>query len=430
MDRTHYVAVICSALGLAILTGCAARRTPGMPDATSTAQAAAPVAAGANEPTDLGDQLDVYVRVQEALAADSFDDAQAALGDLAVVADAMTAPLVRAAARADDIATMRERFKPLSEFLAAFELPLGFARAYCPMYDGGSNWVQRDGPIRNPYYGSAMLTCGVIDAAPGAHMDHTPRHGGTVFMAPDSFHHIEGVYPEAGIFRLYATDNYREPVDVITWSGRVVLEEAYDETTDEFTEIRAVDLVPSPAGEFLEAVFTEMPFPAEVTAKVIFVKDFPEERFDFIFVEYSTDESADATTAAGTAVAPTTTGAPENVPLAERIRPSIPALAADIVTGISVRDQELQELIARGAFTEIFIPALQAKELALALNERAETLPVRQRNDVRIAIRHLVRAAWLLDWYGDLGNKQQVSGAYDVFGGAVQDILQAFETVR
>ena len=77
------------------------------------------------------------------------------------------------------------------------------------MYDGGTNWVQADGPVRNPYYGAVMLTCGVIDAAPGAHMDHRPRHGGTVFMAPDSFHHIEGVYPEGGLFRLFATDNYR-----------------------------------------------------------------------------------------------------------------------------------------------------------------------------------------------------------------------------
>ena len=424
MSRTHNGGVICGVLSLALVAGCAARTTPETPASAAAPQATAPVAANTAAPSAIGGQLEVYVRAQEALAGDSFAEAKAALDEFVAVADAVTAPLARAAASADDIVMMRERFKPLSEFLAMLELPQGFARAYCPMYDGGSNWVQRDGPVRNPYYGSTMLTCGVIDAAPGAHMDHTPRHGGTVFMAPDSFHHIEGAYPEAGVFQLHATDNYREPVDMSGWSGRVVLEETYDEATDEFIEVRAVDLVPSPDGAFLEAAFTEVPFPAEVTAKVIFVEDFPEERFDFIFVEYSAEETADAP--AGAAVAPVLTGAPENVPLAERIRPSIPDSTSEIVTGIDTRNQELDALIGRGAFTEIFIPALQAKELALALHERAGTLPVRQRNDVRIAIRHLVRAAWLLDWYGDLGNKQQVGGAYDVFAGAVEDILRVY----
>ena len=28
--------------------------------------------------------------------------------------------------------------------------------------------------------------------------------------APDRFHHIEGVYPQLGVFRVYVTDNTRE----------------------------------------------------------------------------------------------------------------------------------------------------------------------------------------------------------------------------
>jgi hypothetical protein len=240
-------------------------------------------------------------------------------------------------------------------------------------------------------------------------------------MAPDSFHHIEGTYPESGVFRLYASDNYREAVDVSTWSGRVVLEEEYDENTDEFIEVRSVDLVPSPDGEFLEAVVGDLPMPVDVITKVIFIEDFPEERFDFIFSDFSAPEAADA--APATAV---TAGAPTSSPLADRIRPPIPEQTTDLVADIAARDQELKELIERGAFAEIFIPALQAKELALALGERAESLPERQRNDVRIAVRHLVRAAWLLDWYGDLGNRQQVSGAYDIFGSAATDIADIY----
>ena len=406
----------CTVAGLLVVavaaaSGCAARQS-----------ASGPAGPSAGSPAPFDVQLESYVMAQEALAADNFDDARAALESLSVMADPVTQPLVRSAAGADDIVTMRARFKPLSEYLAALDLPQGFARAYCPMYDEGSNWVQRDGPVRNPYYGSEMLTCGVVDAAPGAHMDHSPRNGGIVFMAPDSFHHIEGTYPEPGVFRLYATDNYREPVDVGTWSGRAVLEEDYDEATDEFIEVTAIELVPAPDGAFLEAVVGELDVPAEITAKVVFVEDFPEERFDFIFAEYS----AAAADAADTRTSTVMTGAPTSVPLADRIRPPIPELTSDIVSAIAGLDQELQELIGRGAFAEIFIPALQAKELALALNDRTEDLSEQEQNDVNIAVRHLVRAAWLLDWYGDLGNKQQVSGAYDVFGSAAGEIARVY----
>ena len=188
----------------------------------------------------------------------------------------------------------------------------------------------------------------------------------------------------------------------------------------------AFDLVPSPSGEFLEAVVDNLDAPAEITAKVVFIEDFPEERFDFIFAEYTAAEADAADSRSSTVM----TGAPRSVPLADRIRPPIPEATGDIVAGITTRDQELQELIGRGAFAEIFIPALQAKELALALNDRTENLSMREQNDLKIAVRHLVRAAWLLDWYGDLGNKQQVSGAYDVFGSAASEISRVYGNNR
>jgi len=230
------------------------------------------------------------------------------------------------------------------------------------------------------------------------------------------------------VFRLYATDNYREAVDVSDWSGRVVLEEDYDANTDEFIEVLAYDLVPSSGGEYLEASVGDLEAPAEITAKVLFAgmssttEDFPEERFDFIFAEYTSPTAVDASPAPSTVM----TGAPSSVALADRIRPPIPELTTDIVTNLSSLDQELQTLIDRGAFAEIFIPALQAKAFALALNDRAEQLPGRQRDAVRIAVRHLVRASWLLDWYGDLGNRQQVAGAYDIFSSAANEIYRIY----
>jgi hypothetical protein len=37
-------------------------------------------------------------------------------------------------------------------------LATGVRVAYCPMVR--KSWVQMDGPLANPYYGSAMLGCG------------------------------------------------------------------------------------------------------------------------------------------------------------------------------------------------------------------------------------------------------------------------------
>ena len=404
MSHVKHLAVLAGMLGV-VLVGPGGRH----PAQASTAAAQA----------DFGTQVAEYVRAQEALAADEFEEAQRALADLIAVADSVVGPLARAAAGAGDIESMRSAFKPLSELLAGMDLPAGYARAYCPMYDGGSNWVQVDGPVRNPYYGSMMLTCGVVDAAPGAHMDHSPRHGGRVFMAPDSFHHIEGTYPEPGIFRLYATDNYREPVDVTMWMGRVVLQEDYDPATDEFIELESAFLLPSPDGAYLEAEVGDQPLPTDFIAKIRMVEDYPEDRFDFIFTELTSD--------APVLTVPVPTDVPATLPLAERIRPRIPEATRDIVSGIDARNDEIARLVAEGRFTEIFIPALQSKELALALDQRAEALPAEGRNQVRIAVRSLVRSAWLLDWYGDLGNKQQVSEAHDVFSEAVRGINQVYD---
>lgn len=409
--------VLLTAL-LAVAGGCATRTAPARTDSMPAA-----------EPADFETQLSEYVEVQEALAADDFDAARAQLEEFARITDSSTQALATRALAATDIATLRADFKPLSESLVAQELPQGFARAYCPMYDNGSSWVQRDGPVRNPYYGAVMLNCGVVDAAgAGAHMDHTAQHGGTVFMAPDGFHHIEGVYPEPGVFRIYATDNYRESVDVSDWAGRAVTEEAYDETTDEFVEVAAIDLQPSPDGAFLEARVPDYGGTAEVIAKVIFEEGFPAERFDFIFAEVSSPApaAADASPAGVSFGGDTADGAT----LAQRIQPDVPESASEIATEIVTRDGQIVDLIARGAFTEIFIPALQAKELALALQQHRAALPVAMSNRVQIAVRHLVRAAYLLDWYGDLGNKNDVDDAYQVFGASVNEIAAVYDLAQ
>ncbi|HKR04578.1 MAG TPA: DUF3347 domain-containing protein [Bacteroidia bacterium] len=67
-----------------------------------------------------------------------------------------------------DIEHMRERFVSFSEnmwavvksFNAGSGKPIYWV--HCPMYKKGANWMSSEAPVKNPYYGKKMLTCGKI----------------------------------------------------------------------------------------------------------------------------------------------------------------------------------------------------------------------------------------------------------------------------
>jgi hypothetical protein len=114
--------------------------------------------------------VDPYLKVDEALAADSVEGVKANAGEIATAATALgpfavkidTAAVQLTAAA--DLADAREKFGVLSEAIDSYMTnqhlnpPEGVRVAFCPMVL--KPWLQADGPIRNPYYGSQMLTCG------------------------------------------------------------------------------------------------------------------------------------------------------------------------------------------------------------------------------------------------------------------------------
>ena len=179
--------------------------------------------------------------------------------------------------------------------------------------------------------------------------------------------------------------------------------------------------MPSDDGSYLEARVGNVLLPAELTAKVALAPSHPEDRFDFVFAEHSSaPDAAGEMTTAGASMG----GSVEPFdPLADLV---IPGAGPEIASEILTRSSRVKALVDKGAFTEIFIPALEAKELGLALEAQVEQLSEQRRSRVIVAIRQLVRAAYLLDWYGDLGNREQVTSAYVLFDEAVSNIASAY----
>ena len=101
-----------------------------------------------------------YMDAAAALAADDLEKAKAALTAFANENTGELKTLAQAAAATGDIAATREAFKALSKVATTMELPPGYAVAFCPMYKGGSTWVQKKDKLANPYYGKQMQTCG------------------------------------------------------------------------------------------------------------------------------------------------------------------------------------------------------------------------------------------------------------------------------
>jgi hypothetical protein len=281
------------------------------------------------------------------------------------------------------------------------------------------------------------------------HGNHNPQHGGLFFMAPDNFHHLEGAYPSARVFRLYLYDDYARPLkrdQINQVQARVVTKEEFDTATRTTKELAVVRLVPS-RGPYLEAKVDPTSLPAQMTAKVQFKKDAPEYRFDFTFPELSKEPvqpvavgSRNATPDSRTRdVAPATSSpapppaaAVANTPAQDQVsglpQVSVPGTVEEILAQLKVRNDQIGELVRQGDFAAVWVPAFQAKDLAVGLEPHIAALPVLKRSEAEPAIAQVVRTAWLLDAYGDLGNRQQIVDAYSMFTSAVSDVVSTFGT--
>jgi len=113
-----------------------------------------------------------YLEIQGRLTVDKLDGikpAAQAIGEQAARMGPQGTAILKAAKSmeaAADLKTAREAFGGLSDAVIAAGTAEGWKDvpdlrvAYCPMIK--KSWIQKDDAIRNPYYGTGMLTCGEI----------------------------------------------------------------------------------------------------------------------------------------------------------------------------------------------------------------------------------------------------------------------------
>jgi hypothetical protein len=139
---------------------------------------AAPQAQAASSTESLRGIVKSYLDIHALLTQDKFADVKGPAGTLASQTAALGkdgGDLAKAAATfaaAKDLKSAREAFGPLSDALIARvkadgsrDLVSDLKIGYCPM--NSRSWIQREDGARNPYYGTAMATCGTVKPVGG-----------------------------------------------------------------------------------------------------------------------------------------------------------------------------------------------------------------------------------------------------------------------
>jgi len=114
--------------------------------------------------------MEAALAIHAALSRDTIAGVAAQASTLRDAATAVKASAVATAAndleRQKTLADARRAFGTLSDALIVYARSTpavresGIRVAYCPMVK--KSWLQKDGPVENPYYGSRMLACGEL----------------------------------------------------------------------------------------------------------------------------------------------------------------------------------------------------------------------------------------------------------------------------
>ena len=145
---------------------------------TAATPSVAPLPSTATAP--LNDALAAYLKIGDALAGDStagVAEQAAALADAArrlapearsLDADALAKSADALTSAGGDLKAARDAFAKVSDAMVPLARTTGVPSTFdggpvqamhCPMYAGGTRWLQAAGDVRNPYMGSKMIGC-------------------------------------------------------------------------------------------------------------------------------------------------------------------------------------------------------------------------------------------------------------------------------
>jgi len=283
------------------------------------------------------------------------------------------------------------------------------------------------------------------------HGDHNPRHGGQFFMAEDNWHHLEGTFLRPNLFRVYFYDDFSRPLAITGFSATVTRTDANGKDLAAPIPIRAGR---TSDRSTLEASIPGAALPVNFTVRVKFKPDDKDHVFDFTFADYSKEPAAaplapsapasEVTAAAqsntppkATSSAPATSEVPvlsfsavsdasaPSTPVA-REEP-LPTTTPELLAELAKRGQSVVTLLDQGDLAGLWVPAIGAKDVALALEGgHLSDVPEAQRPKLASAVKRLTLVAWQIDSAGDLGNKELVRPLVQDFSAAVADIQAAY----